>query len=105
MQIEAKVLGEHGKDAAAVRLRAWTPPERTDLLYSIDVEIAAIVASVPGEENLDPFDYALGSGAAAFFPFLREAVANLTLKGRFGAIWMKPLNLLVLQQQATPSEP
>jgi preprotein translocase subunit SecB len=99
IQIEGKVSGGPGEKAVVFRLRAFTPPERIDLFYNLDVEIAAIISSIPGQENLDPFEYAKESGTIAFFPFLREAVANLTLKGRFGAIWLRPTNLLMAARQ------
>jgi len=98
VQLEAKVGGKPGDPAAVVRLRAFTDKE-SKFLYSFDVEIAAVVTSVPGEENLDPFEYARGMGPAAFFPFLREALASLTMKGRFGPIWLKPVNFLAVPQQ------
>ncbi len=100
VQLEAKVGGQPGDPTAVVRLRAFTAKD-SNFLYTFDVEIAAIVTSVPGEENLDPFEYARGMGPAAFFPFLREAVASLTMKGRFGAIWLKPINFLAVPQQQT----
>ncbi len=84
-----------------VALRASTEKDQ-DQLYKFDIEIAAVVTRVPGEENLDPFEYAAGMGPAAFFPFLREAVANITMKGRFGAVWLKPMNFTAVLQQPSP---
>jgi preprotein translocase subunit SecB len=104
INIEAKVLGKKGERAAAIMLSAATNDDPT-LLYSLHVEIAAVVSVVPGEENLDPFEYAMGMGPAAFFPFLREAVASITWKGRFGPIWLKPLNFLALEPIAQTGEP
>src|SRR6266508_464242 len=89
IQVEVKVGGKAGEPAAVLRLRVFTE-KSPESLYSFDVEIAALVTRVPGEENLDPFAYVSGMGSAAFFPFLREAVANLTMRGRFGPIWLKP---------------
>jgi len=103
VQLEAKVAGKPGDAAAVVRLRAFTE-KKPEFLYSFDVEIAAVVMSVPGEENLDPFAYAQGMGPAAFFPFLREAVASLTMKGRFGPIWLKPINFVAIAQQIATAE-
>jgi len=98
VQIEAKVAGKSGDPVAVVRLRVFTE-KNPEHLYNFDVEIAAVITHVPGEENLDPFEYARSMGPAAFFPFLREAVANITMKGRFGAVWLKPVNFLAIPQQ------
>jgi preprotein translocase subunit SecB len=103
LRIEAKVGGKTGEPAAVVSLRVFTE-KNPELLYSFDVEIAALVTRVPGEENLDPFEYVNNMGPAAFFPFLREALANLTMRGRFGPIWLKPMNFVALSQQAADAD-
>jgi preprotein translocase subunit SecB len=99
-------IGAEGPEAEAValRLRAFTPADRPDLLYKFDIHIAVIIGAVPGEENLKPFDYAQQMGAAAFFPFLREYVANITGRGRFGAVMLKPTNFLAFTQLPAPAE-
>jgi preprotein translocase subunit SecB len=33
------------------------------------------------------------------YPFLREAVANLTGRGRFGPVWLNPFNFMLLAQE------
>ena len=91
--VEFKVGGKPGEKSAIVGVRASTP-EDPDALYSVSVEVAMIVTAIPGQENLDPFEYAQQMGPAALFPFVREAVASLTMKGRFGALWLKPYNLV-----------
>ena len=93
INIEAKVGGKVGDPAAVIRLRAFTG-EAPEFLYRFDVEVAALIERVPGEENLDPFEYASGMGPVAFFPFLREAIANITMRGRFGPLWLKPYNFV-----------
>jgi preprotein translocase subunit SecB len=95
VQIEQKIAGKPGEQTAVIGLRAFTA-ENVELLYSFSVEVVAIISTVAGEENLDPFEYANQMGPAAFFPFLREAIANLTMKGRFGPLWLKPINLVAL---------
>ena len=103
VNIEAKVAGKTGEPVSVVRLRAATE-KNPEYLYSFDVEIAAVVTRVPNEENLDPFEYARNMGPAAFFPFLREAVASITMKGRFGAVWLKPMNFAALSEPAPSPE-
>lgn len=103
LQIEVKVGGKPGDPAAVLRLRVFTE-NRPESLYTFDIEIAALVTRIAGEENLDPFAYVNSMGPAAFFPFLREAVASVTMRGRFGPIWLKPMNFLALSQQAAAAE-
>ncbi len=106
IQIEAKVGGKEGDPAALISLRAYTPPDQLELLYSFDVEMVALVGRIEGKENLDPHTYATEIGPTMLFPFLREAVAAITGKGRFGAVWLKPMNLSLLEKEeaevATP---
>lgn len=104
IQIETKIAGKPGDKVAMIGLRGFTP-ENAESLYSLSVEIAAIIGAIPGEENLDPYEYAKEMGPAAFFPFLREAIASITMKGRFGPMWLKPVNLVALsvaQPQIAP---
>jgi preprotein translocase subunit SecB len=95
LNIEAKVAGKPGDPHAILSVRAFTGDD-PGLLYRFDVEVAALVSQVPGEENLDPFEYAQNMGPAALYPFIREAVASITMKGRFGAVWLKPYNFGVV---------
>lgn len=60
--------------------------------YNIRVAVVGIV-EVDDEPNLEPDEYALTAGASLLYPFLREIVANLTMRGRFGPIWLKPFNM------------
>lgn len=103
VQFDAKVGGKMGDESVVLRLRAYTP-EDAETLYKFDIEIAAIVSRVLGEENLEPFDYAMNIGTAAFFPFLREAVAGITMRGRFGALWLAPVNFLATAQKGNATE-
>jgi preprotein translocase subunit SecB len=91
---------ESGK-AAFLAVRATTDPEGdTEYLYRVSVEVVMVVSAIPGQENLPPVEYVQQMGPAAVYPFVREAVANLTMKGRFGSLWLKPFNF-----RANPSVP
>lgn len=92
VQLEANAVGKPGESVAIVRVRVYTPSDIEPPLYRFDIEVAAMVNTVPGEENLEPFEWAKAHGPQMLYPFLREAVASITLKGRFGPIWLKPFN-------------
>ncbi|MBA2527670.1 MAG: protein-export chaperone SecB [Pyrinomonadaceae bacterium] len=96
LHIEAKVGGKPGDPHAIIGIRAFTDDD-PELLYRFDVEVAALVSQVPNEENLDPYEYAQNMGAAALYPFLRETVASITLRGRFGPVWLKPFNFALAE--------
>lgn len=97
IQVEIKVSGNAGDPATVVRVRAFTGDD-PELLYRFDVEIAALITKVSGEENLDPVEYGRRMGAAALYPFVREAVASLTMRGRFGPLWLKPYNFAAMTE-------
>jgi len=41
-----------------------------------------------------PLDrYFTTSGAALLYPFVRQVVADLTSRGRFGPVWLNPMNV------------
>lgn len=89
--LQIRIIGKPGGEDIALAVRAFTPDDPT-LLYKFSVEITAIVSTIAGAENLDPMEYARNMGASALFPFLREAVSNLTLRGRFGPVFLRPFN-------------
>ena len=97
-QIETKFGGKVGERSAILRVRAFTVDE-PEGLYKVSAEVAMLVSAIPGEENLDPFEYIQQMGPAALYPFVREAIASLTMKARFGALWLRPYNF-VAQAQA-----
>lgn len=73
--------------------------------YVFDVAMGAIVHADAGEANYAPEQYVTTAGVTLLFPFLREAVANLTMRGLFGAIWIPPFNVrLVTEGAAARSE-
>jgi preprotein translocase subunit SecB len=76
-----------------VRVRVWTIPEKRPV-YNIRVSMAALVAVDPAAPNMPMNTYLAGPGAALLFPFVRQVVADLTWRGRFGPIWLSPTNVL-----------
>jgi hypothetical protein len=44
-----------------------------------------------------PLDrYFTTSGAALLYPFVRQVVADLTWRGRFGPVWLNPMNVAAM---------
>lgn len=85
---------EHNEGrAASVWLRVSSDPEATTALYRYSVEMVGVVEATPGEENLPPREYIVKAGVTLLFPFVRETLANLTMRGRFGPLWIKPFNV------------
>lgn len=80
--------------AAAVAVRVLTTPESKGA-YQFDVEMGAVVEISEGEENLPPDEYVRTAGGALLYPFLREHVANLSMRAKHGALWLRPFNLQV----------
>ena len=68
-----------------------------DPVYRFRVEMLGLVERTEPQAN--PQEFLVKSGAFVLYPFVREAVANLTARGRFGPIWLKPLNFVALAKQ------
>jgi preprotein translocase subunit SecB len=74
-------------------------------IYVIEMAIVALVNVVAGDENMPLERYVAISGGALLFPFARELVANLTGRGRFGPVWLHPMNLTTASTaDAEPSD-
>jgi preprotein translocase subunit SecB len=97
VKIEVVELEQNsGSEVAAVRVRVRSD-EGSSHPYIFDVSMGAIVET-EGEANYRPKDYVLNAGAALLYPFVREAIANITQRGRFGAVWIPPFNVQMVTQ-------
>jgi preprotein translocase subunit SecB len=80
-----------------ITLRVQTKPEQRPL-YSLDIEMTALVEVQEGMENMPVERYIRVSGPAMVYPFIRQVVADLTSKGRFGPLWLNPVNFIAAAQ-------
>ena len=78
---------------AAIRLELTTDRTKRPL-YVVEIVIVGIVRVKPGEANMPLHQYAAAHGAGLLFPFVREVVAALTGRGRFGPVWLHPVNFI-----------
>lgn len=92
--VQIEIEAGHGDDPhdTLVRLRVFSDPESPDAPYEFDVTYVGVLKlSGPLPENF--LDVIAGTGGSLLLPFAREAVANLTARGRFGPIWINPINV------------
>ena len=73
-------------------------------LYRFVVEMVGLAGIEEGQENIPITEYVSNILPPTMFPFLREAIANLTGRGRFGSVWLKPVNLTQLKPAPTKNE-
>jgi preprotein translocase subunit SecB len=96
---------ENTEDAskAAVTLDLVTR-DKPESLYKLHVAITAVIRPVTGQENMPVPEYARNMAPAALYPFLREAIAAITMRGRFGPIYLRPFNFLATTQVAVAGD-
>ncbi len=78
--------------AALVRVRVRTKANKKGV-YAFDITMTALLEQEKTSANMPLGDYITMAGWTLIFPFLREAVANITGRGRFGPVWLSPFNL------------
>jgi preprotein translocase subunit SecB len=86
-----------------VRVQVWTLPENKPI-YNFRVAMTALVAVDPAAPNMPLSTYLAGPGAALLFPFVRQVVADVTLRARFGPIWLSPTNVLSMAAAPVPAQ-
>ena len=101
--VETRVFASPDGRAAGVRVSVGTRPENTEAYYRFRVEYVALIQPILGEENMPATEYVAMAGATLLFPFLREAIANLTSRGHFGPLWLKPFNVQAAIATLSPS--
>ena len=52
-----------------------------------------VVAPSVEAPALRPVEFLARSGVPTLFPFVREAIANITMRGRFGPLWLNPIDV------------
>ena len=79
--------------ATIVTIAIDTDPNDGDdkALYDFSIRMVGIVDNVDRTAFTD--QQLLEIVATIMFPFVREAVANLTGRGRFGPVWLNPFNV------------
>lgn len=79
-------------ESGLVRIEVKTDPGRNPT-YNVELAMVALVRRLPGEGNLPVRDFVLSAASVSLlYPFVREAFAAVTLRGRFGPIWLSLLN-------------
>lgn len=101
LSIAMKVTAVVGEDGSGgiLSIEAKTD-DALDPVYRFQIEMVALVEAEVPSPNLSVHDYLTKMGPTMLFPFLREAVAAVTGRGRFGAVWIKPMNLSNLSLEA-----
>lgn len=79
-------------EGGAIRIEVRTKPENNPT-YHFRVSMIALVQRAENAENMAIMEYLQLAGPGLLYPFVRETIANLTIRGRFGPIWLNPLNL------------
>jgi len=61
--------------------------------YTFEVVVVAQVSEIEGQQSLAIKDFINAPPVVSLvFPFLRQAVGDLTLRGRFGPVWLNLIN-------------
>lgn len=98
VKVQAKVALSEDGSSGAIAISVTSDSE--DALYRYEIEMMGLVSRDP-DANLPVRDFLLNNGPALLYPFLREAVASITLRGRFGPNWLKPFNWKAVLPEAT----
>jgi len=97
VKVQARIALNEDESSGAIAITLTSDSE--DALYRYEIEMMGLVSRDP-DTNMPVRDFLLNSGPTVLYPFLREAVANITLRGRFGPIWLKPFNWKAVQSEA-----
>ena len=97
-------LTKQDKKRAVIRVRATTGAE-TKPVYQLNVVMTALVEVDVQSPNMPLEQYIATVGIPLLMPFVRQVIASLTGQGRFGPIFMQPLNVrAALESPASPPE-
>lgn len=87
--LQVQVLHADNPQTAGVRLSARSAERSPQYDFFVSY---VILFQLEGERPA-AFDERIAvTGATMLMPFVREAVATLTTRGRFGPVWLNPIN-------------
>lgn len=89
VEVTAEVSLSPDRTAGLLRLKVATTG---DCLYEASLTMVGLFRQRQDSPNMPMPDFIYGPALAAVFPFLREAFASLTGRGRFGHVWLAPIN-------------
>ena len=92
LQLRVQYGTDPTKQHGAIKVEINTDRSQRPI-YVVEVVIVGLVRVLEGSANMPIEQYATVNGAALLLPFARELVANLTSRGRFGPVWLQPINL------------
>ncbi|MEX2178628.1 MAG: protein-export chaperone SecB [Gemmatimonadaceae bacterium] len=103
-KVKVRVGISPDEKSGIVSVSVFTPKEEAaNSLYRFGIEFVAVVEQTD-EPNMSLRDYVVKAGPAALYPFVRETLASLSGKGRFGPLWLPPMNLLALTTELEQRE-
>jgi preprotein translocase subunit SecB len=97
INVSVQVGVQRDGNAGFVKVIVATDNEQNPL-YRFAVEMSGIIEADEGAPLKSANDYLINSGAFMMYPFLREFVANLTTRGRFGPVWLRPMNFRAITE-------
>ena len=68
--------------------------EESKPVYNMRLEMRGIFTVPEDAANLPMGEFLKGGAVSLIYPFVREAFASVTGRGRFGPIWLDPFNTL-----------
>ena len=87
-----------------MRLTLAPPVEQPDLFQSISATIEGQFSTAADHPTVDIESFAKRQASAILMPFLREAIASLTAKSRFGQVLIPPLNVVAIVEEMERSK-
>lgn len=92
-------------ESGIVRIEVKTDPA-SNPLYMVDLAMVALVRRLPGEGSVSIRDFLRSAGSVSLlYPFVREAFAAVTLRGRFGPVWLNLVNPQAIAAGLTAATP
>jgi preprotein translocase subunit SecB len=95
--LQAQVAVDDAGTGGVMILTASSAPESTGL-YRFVVEMTLVAEVIPEEANIPIREYLTRAGPPTLYPFVRETLAGLTTKGRFGPVWLNPFNFTEMSE-------
>lgn len=95
-EFQATFMVADDQPLAMVKLRAKSaPPDGAEPSgYTFDIVVVVMLQVVDGDPRTEQGEKEiLAIGINLLIPFMREQVASLTLRGRFGPIWLQPIHV------------
>jgi preprotein translocase subunit SecB len=97
LNVEVEIGLAQDRSAGITRITVSTDVKK-EPVYNVRLTITGLFTKTNADGGMPMETFLHNNSLSLMYPFVREAFAAITQRGRFGPVWLDPFNTLALKQ-------